>query len=125
MMLRSIATSSALLATAVLAACSPASAPEKDSAGAVKSGGAQASCLSRAYPEIGGPISLISDSGARVTEADFKGRPTLIYFGFTYCPDVCPMTLVNVERAYKQLGCRRCTCSACAPSSPRSASSWG
>ena len=103
MMIRSIATSSALLAAALLSGCSPASAPEADSAGAPKSGGVQASCLSRAYPEIGGPISLVSDSGERVTEENFKGRPTLIYFGFTYCPDVCPMTLVNVERAYEML----------------------
>jgi protein SCO1 len=103
MMFRSIATSSALLAAALLSGCSPASAPEADSAGVAKSGGVQASCLSRAYPEIGGPISLVSDAGERVTEENFKGHPTLIYFGFTYCPDVCPMTLVNVERAYEQL----------------------
>lgn len=103
MMIRSIATSSALLAAALLSGCSPASAPEADSARAPKSGGVQASCLSRAYPEIGGPISLVSDSGERVTEENFKGHPTLIYFGFTYCPDVCPMTLVNVERAYEML----------------------
>lgn len=103
MMIRSIASSSALLAAALLAGCSPASAPAEDAAGTAKSGGAQASCLSRAYPEIGGPISLVSDSGERVTEDSFKGHPTLIYFGFTYCPDVCPMTLVTVERAYEQL----------------------
>lgn len=89
---------------ASLAACGPApetaaSAP----AAAAQSGGAQSSCLSRAYPEIGGPISLISSTGARVTEADFKGQPTLIYFGFTYCPDVCPMTLTTVAAAYRKL----------------------
>lgn len=38
-----------------------------------------------------------------MTEADFKGRPTLIYFGFTYCPDVCPMTLTTVAAAYRKL----------------------
>jgi protein SCO1/2 len=42
-------------------------------------------------------------TGARVTEADFKGQPTLIYFGFTYCPDVCPMTLQTVAAAYRKL----------------------
>jgi len=89
---------------ASLAACGPA--PETAASApavAAQSGGAQSSCLSRAYPEIGGPISLISSAGARVTEADFKGQPTLIYFGFTYCPDVCPMTLTTVAAAYRKL----------------------
>ena len=63
----------------------------------------EAGCLSRAYPEIGGPISLIADNGERVTEETFKGHPTLVYFGFTYCPDVCPMTLITVQRAYERL----------------------
>ncbi|MCU0730774.1 MAG: SCO family protein [Hyphomonas sp.] len=96
------------LSLAVLAllagACSPPASQEAAApAAAAKSGGAQSSCLSRAYPEIGGPISLVSSTGARVTEADFKGRPTLIYFGFTYCPDVCPMTLTSVAAAYRKL----------------------
>jgi protein SCO1/2 len=90
-----------VFAAAALAACSPAGeAPET---AAAKSGGLQSGCLSRAYPEIGGPVSLVSSTGARVTEADFKGRPTLIYFGFTYCPDVCPMTLQTVAAAYRKL----------------------
>jgi protein SCO1/2 len=90
---------------ATLAACTPdadrgvaASATE-----VARSGGDQSGCLSRAYPEIGGPISLVASTGARVTEADFKGRPTLIYFGFTYCPDVCPLTLQTVAAAYSKL----------------------
>lgn len=103
MMIRSLVTPSALLAFALLAACSPSSAPDADSAPRAKSSGVQASCTGRAYPEIGGPISLVNDAGERVTEDTYKGQPTLIYFGFTYCPDVCPMTLVNVERAYAQL----------------------
>ena len=97
-----------LIAAAVLlAACTPAagSGPETAAAPAqtAQSGGDQADCLSRAYPEIGGPISLVASTGARVTEADFKGQPTLIYFGFTYCPDVCPLTLQTVAAAYKKL----------------------
>ncbi len=96
-----------VLLAAFLVSCSPApGAPGQSEASApagVQSGGTQSGCLSRAYPEIGGPISLISSTGARVTEADFKGRPTLIYFGFTYCPDVCPMTLTTVAAAYRKL----------------------
>jgi len=59
--------------------------------------------MSRAYDSIGGPISLVSHTGERVTESTFKGRPTLIYFGFTYCPDICPGTLVALNRAYDLL----------------------
>lgn len=91
-----------LALAAALAACSPAETPDGE-APVAKSGGAQSDCLSRAYPEIGGPISLIDHTGRRVTEEDFKGRPTLVYFGFTYCPDVCPTALVGLATAYKKL----------------------
>ncbi|PIE08306.1 MAG: SCO family protein [Rhodobacterales bacterium] len=39
---------------------------------------------------IGGPLSLIDENGKAVTEADVITKPTLVYFGYTYCPDVCP-----------------------------------
>ena len=84
------------LAGVALAACSPAS--QSPSAG-----GAQAGCLTRAYDTIGGPISLVSHTGERVTEATYKGAPTLFYFGFTFCRDICPGTLVAVKRAYDAL----------------------
>ena len=93
------------IGTLAATACSP-SAPPSDPAAAPatpRSGGVKSGCLSRAYPEIGGPISLVSHTGETVTEDAFKGRPALIYFGFTYCPDVCPMTLVSIARAYKML----------------------
>lgn len=64
---------------------------------------APANCATRAYDSIGGPISLIAHTGERVTEETFKGKPTLIYFGFTYCPDICPGTLVAVKNAYDRL----------------------
>ena len=75
-----------------LAACSPAPEPTASDA-----------CLGRAYEEIGGPISLINQDGVAVTEEDFKGRPSLVYFGFAYCPDVCPATLSMLERAFRRL----------------------
>lgn len=43
--------------------------------------------------DIGGSFSLLNTDGQRVSQADFAGRPMLVYFGFTYCPDVCPMSL--------------------------------
>jgi protein SCO1/2 len=88
---------SVALLAALLTACGPAK-PDGPSAG-----GASAGCMSRAYPNIGGPISLVNQDGEQVTEETYKGHPTLIYFGFTYCPDVCPMTLVTVKRAYDRL----------------------
>lgn len=42
---------------------------------------------------IGGPFSLVDQTGQRRSEADFAGQPMLIFFGFTYCPDVCPTAL--------------------------------
>ncbi len=69
----------------------------------VTAGGSVANCSTRAYEEIGGPFTLTNHLGERVTEEDFKGRPTLIYFGFTYCPDVCPSTLVGIANAYARL----------------------
>ena len=68
-----------------------------------QAGGAVASCSTRAYSEIGGPISLVDGSGAVVTEAAFKDRPSLVYFGFTYCPDICPATLVTIDKALERL----------------------
>lgn len=50
-------------------------------------------------PAIGGPFTLTDHNGRTVTEADFKGKPTLIYFGFTYCPDVCPTSLLLMQTA--------------------------
>ncbi|MCB1329857.1 MAG: SCO family protein, partial [Maritimibacter sp.] len=39
---------------------------------------------------IGGPLSLIDENGAQVTEAEVISKPTLVYFGYTFCPDICP-----------------------------------
>ena len=40
---------------------------------------------------IGGPFELVSETGETVTDADIITAPTLIYFGYTFCPDVCPL----------------------------------
>lgn len=45
-------------------------------------------------------------TGAPVTAADFTGKVTLLYFGYTNCPDVCPTTLYNLDRVFKQMGAR-------------------
>jgi protein SCO1/2 len=48
---------------------------------------------------VGGPFTLVDQHGAEVTEQDFAGRYMLIYFGYTYCPDFCPMSLSNMAQA--------------------------
>jgi protein SCO1 len=53
---------------------------------------------------IGGPFQLTDQSGATVTENSLQGRPTLIFFGFTHCPDVCPTTLFEVSEVLRALG---------------------
>lgn len=54
-------------------------------------------------PAIGGPFTLIDQNGRTVTDKDFQGKVMLIYFGYTFCPDVCPTTLGNVAQAYDML----------------------
>ena len=53
---------------------------------------------------IGGPFALVNQDGKAVTEADYKGKLALVYFGFTYCPDICPTDLTNIAYAMVQLG---------------------
>jgi protein SCO1/2 len=53
---------------------------------------------------IGGPFTLVNDNGARVTEKTLAGKPYAIYFGYTYCPEVCPTTLFDLSRWIKELG---------------------
>ena len=55
-------------------------------------------------PAIGGPFTLIDQNGRTVTNEMLKGKPTLIYFGYTFCPDVCPTSLLLMETAIEKLG---------------------
>jgi protein SCO1/2 len=54
---------------------------------------------------IGGPFTLVdAATGETVTEADFKGKPSAYFFGFTFCPDVCPTTLAETQQWLEKLG---------------------
>lgn len=53
---------------------------------------------------IGGPFRLTDHRGRAVTEADFRGRPMAVFFGFTHCPDVCPTTLGDMTALIEALG---------------------
>ena len=55
-------------------------------------------------PAIGGPFTLVDQNGRTVTNETLKGKPTLIYFGYTFCPDVCPTSLLLMETAIEKLG---------------------
>ena len=54
--------------------------------------------------KIGGPFTLVDDTGAQVTEAALKGTPTVMYFGYTFCPEVCPTTLTELAQWIRMLG---------------------
>jgi protein SCO1/2 len=53
---------------------------------------------------VGGPFTLTDHTGRRVTEKDFAGRPMVVFFGFTNCPDVCPSGLQVLSAALDKLG---------------------
>jgi protein SCO1/2 len=53
---------------------------------------------------VGGPFHLIDQNGRTVTDADFKGKPFLVFFGFTHCPDVCPTALFEMSETLRRLG---------------------
>lgn len=53
---------------------------------------------------VGGPFTMVNHKGETVTEKTFAGKPMLLFFGFTYCPDVCPTELQVMAEALRQLG---------------------
>lgn len=52
---------------------------------------------------IGGPFTLVNGDGKTVTEKDFAGKYRIMYFGYTFCPDVCPVDVQNIGGAMKLL----------------------
>ncbi|HWH18860.1 MAG TPA: SCO family protein [Allosphingosinicella sp.] len=68
---------------------------------ACSSGDAEAPPLQGA--SVGGPFTLTDENGARVSDADFKGKYRLVYFGYSYCPDICPVDLQLIGRGLRQL----------------------
>jgi protein SCO1/2 len=53
---------------------------------------------------VGGPFRLTDHNGYPISNGDLKGRPFLVFFGFTHCPDVCPTTLFEVSEILRALG---------------------
>lgn len=80
----------ALLPALLLAACSPA-AQQTDASEPPLAGAA-----------IGGPFTLIDKSGNEVRWSDFDGKYRIVYFGYTYCPDVCPFDVQKIMQGFAQ-----------------------
>jgi protein SCO1/2 len=63
-----------------------------------------ATAISTGTAAIGGPFRLVATDGTAVTDASYRGKWMLIYFGYTFCPDACPTALANMSAALKTLG---------------------
>lgn len=63
-------------------------------------------CRAEKPAEVGGPFRLTDQNGRTVTEKVLEGKWSAIFFGFTYCPDVCPTTLQTLAEAQERLGPR-------------------
>ncbi len=55
-------------------------------------------------PAIGGAFTLVDHTGKTVTDADYRGKPSAVFFGFTHCPEVCPTTLVQLANLTGKIG---------------------
>jgi len=66
--------------------------------------GRSGSPIGPAIAAVGGPFQLEDQDGRLVTDRDLKGRPFLVFFGYTHCPDVCPTTLFEISEVIKALG---------------------
>ena len=53
---------------------------------------------------VGGPFTMVKHTGEPVTEKNFAGKPMLVFFGYSYCPDVCPTTLSKLSSVTRRLG---------------------
>jgi protein SCO1 len=53
---------------------------------------------------IGGPFRLVDQNGQPFTDQDMKGKPYLVFFGYTHCPDICPTTLFEMSQLMRRLG---------------------
>ena len=86
----------ALLGAALLAGCSPHATADESAA-------AQSTQPPLAGASIGGPFTLVDQDGKRISDSDFAGKYRIMYFGYTDCPDVCPVDMQNLGAAMRLL----------------------
>jgi cytochrome oxidase Cu insertion factor (SCO1/SenC/PrrC family) len=84
----------------LLAGAFPARAQEADPAAAAR----LMDDLMWGRGPVGGPFELMDHTGQKRTDTDFRGKFLLVYFGYTYCPDICPTDLLEISRAVDALG---------------------
>lgn len=53
---------------------------------------------------VGGPFHLVDQNGKPFSDQDMKGKPYLVFFGYTHCPDICPATLFEMSQLFRKLG---------------------
>jgi protein SCO1 len=63
-----------------------------------------APCAATSSVTIGGPFNLTAPNGTTVTDQTYRGKWLLVYFGYTFCPDTCPTTLLEITTALEKLG---------------------
>jgi protein SCO1/2 len=63
-----------------------------------------AACQGRGLPAVGGPFQLVDQDGHRQDQSILKGKWSVVFFGYTFCPDVCPATLQVLGEAQDRLG---------------------
>ena len=94
----------AMAALAWLAAALPPASPGAQEAPKRRSAAELMDVLMWNREPVGGPFTLTDQTGRRRTDGDFRGRLMLVYFGFTYCPDICPTDQQEMSRAVNLLG---------------------
>jgi protein SCO1/2 len=72
--------------------------------GAAGVGGVRSTSASTGQPAVGGPFQLVDQDGRAVDQTLLNGKWSLVFFGFTYCPDYCPTTLTMLEATKQALG---------------------
>ncbi len=95
-----------IAASFAAALCAAASAQPLDPAPETREAERLAAELMSGTAKVGAPFTLTDTAGHRRRLADFRGKVVVLYFGFTFCPDVCPVDLLQVGRALRSLGPR-------------------
>jgi protein SCO1/2 len=87
-----------LFVVASLLGCSAAAAEEQPSAAQMMDD------LMYGRGSVGGPFTLTDQTGRQRSDAEFRGKLMVVYFGYTFCPDVCPADLMAITQALDALG---------------------
>jgi protein SCO1/2 len=90
----------ALLVMASMFGCGLAAAAEQEQPSAAQ----MMDDLMYGHGPIGGPFTLIDQTGKPRSDIEFRGKLMIVYFGYTFCPDVCPADLMSISQALEALG---------------------